>query len=657
MASEIEVVHAQREAQSDAITPVEDSAAGNLVRSGALTESVSQAPMGPPKPSFKDSRQLSLGLGMSFALLIVILLGTAYLTLDRMQRMNASAEDTLNEGLLELQLGQEALRYSSENSRITMQIFLLQRPEEIGQLLPRRAENTRQISSLLAALQTHCQSDEEKRLLETVKQTRGPYVDSYLRALHLLLTEKDRPAATELMIQQTTPALFRYHAAWDVFLRFQKEQVRLASEQSKQHNATGRRIMLLFILLMGVLAGAIAWLATRKVAREVRSRIRMQEKVCELNTGLEQRVAQRTQELARSDEQLRGSLEEMQEYTKEIEAINELVQLLQSCLTLDEARQQASRILQQFFPSGAMLMLNPSRNLLEVVLSWGASAVKPGPFAPESCWALRKGCVHVVQPNNISLLCGHIEPASAACHLCVPMVAQGDSLGVLSIDDPGLCESITQPRLRRHKQELATTVAEQISLAFANLTLRETLKYQSVRDPLTGLFNRRHMEEFLERELLRAARNAKPVTVLMIDIDRFKLFNDTFGHEAGDILLRELGSVLNSITRGGDIACRYGGEEFLLILAEASLETGCERAAKLREQVANLQIGYRGETLRRITVSIGVAAFPQHGTSAAPLLRSADEALYRAKAGGKDCVVVADATSTDTPALSVSRSG
>jgi diguanylate cyclase (GGDEF)-like protein len=265
--------------------------------------------------------------------------------------------------------------------------------------------------------------------------------------------------------------------------------------------------------------------------------------------------------------------------------------------------------------------------------------------------------VHVVQPNNFSLLCGHIEPASAACHLCVPMVAHGDSLGVLSINDPGLCDSIAQPRLLRRKQELATTVAEQISLAFANLTLRETLKYQSVRDPLTGLFNRRHMEESLERELLRAARNGKPVTVLMIDIDRFKLFNDSFGHEAGDILLRELGSVFTSLTRGGDIACRYGGEEFLLILTDASLETGCERAAKLREQVANLQIGYRGETLRRITVSIGVAAFPQHGTSAAPLLRLADEALYRAKAGGKDRVVVADATSTDTPCLSVSRSG
>jgi diguanylate cyclase (GGDEF)-like protein len=657
MASEIEVVDAQREAQSDATAQVEDSAAGSLVRSGTLAETVSQAPMGPPKPSFKNSRQLSARLGLSFALLIAILLGTAYLTLHRMQRLNASAQDALNESLLELQLGQEALRYSSENSRITMQVFLLQRQEEIDELLARRAENRRKIVALMTALEPHCEPGEETRLLETVKETRDIYVNSYERALHLLLTEKNRAAATEVMVQQTTPALFRYHAAWDEFLRFQKEQVKLASEQSKQDYAASQRTMLLFILIMGVLAGAIAWLATRKVAREMTSRIRMQEKVSELNTQLEHRVAQRTQELARSDQQVRGSLQELQEYTKEIEAINELVQLLQSCLTLEEACQQASRILQQFFSSGAMLMLNPSRNLLEVVLSWGASAVKPGPFAPESCWALRKGCVHVVQPNNIGLLCGHIEPASAACHLCVPMVAQGDSLGVLSIDDPGLCDSITQPQLRRHKQELATTVSEQISLAFANLTLRETLKYQSVRGPLTGLFNRRHMEESLERELLRAARNATPVTVLMIDIDHFKRFNDSFGHEAGDILLRELGSLFSSLTRGGDIACRYGGEEFLLILAEASLETGCERAAKLREQIANLQIHYRGETLRRITVSIGVAAFPQHGTSAAPLLRMADEALYRAKAGGKDRVVVADATSTDTPVLSVTRSG
>ncbi len=656
MASEIEVVDDQRELQSGAVSQVEDSAAGSLVPSDTIEENVRQGPVGPARPPFKDGRQVSAGLAMSFALLIFFLLGTAYLTLQRIQHMNASAQDEFNESLLQLQLGQEALRYSSENSRITMQIFLLQRQEEIDQLLPRRAENTRQISTLMAALGTHCNSAEEKRLLAAVEQARGPYVNSYLRAIRLLLTGKNRAAATEVMVQETTPALFRYHAAWDEFLRYQKEQVRVASEQTKERDASGRRIVLLFILGMGVLAGAIGWLATRKVAREMTWRIRTQEKLSELNTELEHRVAQRTQELARSDEQLRGSLQEMQEYTKEIKTISELVELLQSCLTLEEARQQTSRVLQQIFPSGAMLMLNSSRNLLDVVLSWGTAAVRPGPFPPESCWALRKGCVHLVQPNNFSLACGHVDPASGSCHLCVPMVAQGESLGVLSIDDPHLCDSIAHPRLLQHKEELATTVAEQISLAFANLTLRETLKYQSVRDPLTGLFNRRHMEESLERELLRAARNAKPVTVLMIDIDHFKPFNDSFGHEAGDSLLRELGSVFSSVTRGGDIACRYGGEEFLLILAEASLEDGYERALKLKEQVANLQTRHRGETLRRITVSIGVAAFPQHGTSAAQIVRSADEALYRAKAAGRNRVVIAATTITDTTSLCLSAS-
>src|ERR1039458_1035263 len=153
MASENEVVHAQSEEQRDAAAQVEDSVAGSLVRSGPRAESVSRAPMGPPKPPFKNSRQLATGLGISFAVLIIILLGTSYLTLDRMRRMNASTLDTLNESLLELQLGQEALRYSSENSRITMQVFLVQRQEEIDELLPRRAENTRHISALVAALE------------------------------------------------------------------------------------------------------------------------------------------------------------------------------------------------------------------------------------------------------------------------------------------------------------------------------------------------------------------------------------------------------------------------------------------------------------------------------------------------------------------------
>ena len=191
-------------------------------------------------------------------------------------------------------------------------------------------------------------------------------------------------------------------------------------------------------------------------------------------------------------------------------------------------------------------------------------------------------------------------------------------------------------------------MAEQISLAFANLMLRETLKYQSVRDPLTGLFNRRHMEESLERELQRAARSHRPVTVLMIDIDHFKRFNDTFGHEAGDVLLRELGSILKAQIRGGDIACRYGGEEFLLILAETGLEAAQQRAERLGELSKGLHIRHHGETLRRITISTGLACFPEHGTSAAQIVKAADEALYRAKTEGRDRVVFATALSPST---------
>jgi diguanylate cyclase (GGDEF)-like protein len=651
MASEIEVVDALRKPQSDSITQVEDGDEDKLVRSSALAENQCEQIIEPPELSLQDSRKFAIWLGMSFALLIAILLGTAYVILHRMAQINAHAQDTLNESMIELQQGQEALRYSTENSRITMEIFLVNRPEAIDRMLARRAENTRKISAILPVLEAECEPGEETRRMAVVKHTREVYVNSYLRVLHLLLDDKQKAAATELMLRETTPALFQYHAAWDQFLQFQNEQVRMATEQSRKHDAAAQRTMLFFILIVGALAVAVAMIATRNVARGMASQIRMQKKVSELNTQLEHRVAQRTQELVRSDHQLRGSLQELQEHTKEMEAINELVELLQSCLTLDEARQQASRVLQRFFPSGAMLTLNSSRNLLDVALSWGKATAKPGPFAPDSCWALRKGCLHLVQPDNFSLLCGHIDEASTSCHLCVPMVAQGDSLGVLSIDDPQLCDSNADPQLIQRRKNLATTVAEQTSLAFANLMLRERLKYQSVRDPLTGLFNRRHMEESLERELLRAARNTKPVTVLMIDIDHFKQFNDMFGHEAGDVLLRELGGTFTSMTRGGDIACRYGGEEFLLILAEADLEAGYRRAAKLREQVADLHIRHRGETLRRITISIGVAGFPQHGTSAAQIIRLADEALYRAKADGRDRVVVADAIGIDAPSL------
>jgi diguanylate cyclase (GGDEF)-like protein len=616
-----------------------DSITGGLTEPGSSLGPERYKPQ--PDRDLHSSRQAGRKLVLWFGLLIVILLGTAYLALDRMQRMNIGAERTLDESLLKLQLGQEALRYSSENSRITLELFLVQRAEIVDELLARREENSRRVSALLPVLEAQCESSEEKRLLEAVKQAREPYTKSYKRTLQLLLTEKEKAAAIDVMLEETNPALFRYHAAWDGFLRLQQDRGRSASEQMRQHEAIAWRIMLVFIFVMGVVAGGIAWGSVRKVARVANSRIRVQHEVSKLNAELEQRVTERTMELQRIEDQLRSSLEQLQGYTSRVETVNQLVELLQSCLTLDEAYQQASRVLQHFFPQGALLMLNPSRNLLDVAAAWGAVPAWQGPFFPENCWALRKGRTHVVQTGSFGLLCKHLDPAPAAFHTCVPMVAQGESLGVLSATDlgpPG--DEANSPSLQR-MQELASSLAEQISLAFANLMLRETLKCQSVRDPLTNLFNRRHMEEALQRELLRAARNGNPLAVLMADIDHFKQFNDAFGHEAGDVVLRDLGSLLGAEIRGADIACRYGGEEFLLILSDTDLKTACERAEKLQEQVRNMQVRYRGETLRRITLSIGVADFPRRGSTASQIVTAADRALYKAKASGRDRVAVA----------------
>jgi len=191
------------------------------------------------------------------------------------------------------------------------------------------------------------------------------------------------------------------------------------------------------------------------------------------------------------------------------------------------------------------------------------------------------------------------------------------------------------------QQAWALTVTEHIALALANLRLRETLRAQAVRDSLTGLYNRRYMEQALEREILRAARNGRTVGVIMLDLDHFKSFNDSHGHEAGDLLLRVLGDYLLTHVRAEDIACRYGGEEFLVILPEASPAMSRSRAEELWRGVQGLHVNFHGELLRGTTASFGVAVFPGHGSTMAELLRAADTALYAAKRQGRDRVETA----------------
>jgi diguanylate cyclase (GGDEF)-like protein/PAS domain S-box-containing protein len=348
--------------------------------------------------------------------------------------------------------------------------------------------------------------------------------------------------------------------------------------------------------------------------------------------------------LEEANEKLAHWVNQLEQHNREITLLNEMGTHLQSCLTLEEAYAVIADFAPLLFPAeaGALYVHGPSRTSVEAVAVWGEAPPQAQVFAPDECWALRKGRVHLVEDPRAGQVCAHLSPPVATGYLCLPMMAQGEALGVLHLQRSSQGTSplgAARARLTEAKQRLALTVAEHVSLALANLKLRESLHIQSSRDPLTGLFNRRYMEETLERELRRAARKQRPLGVIMLDLDHFERFNETYGREAGDALLQQLGSSLQTYIRGEDVACRYSGAAFTLILPEAPLEVTLQRAEQLRETCKSLHVEHRGQTLERITLSLGVAVFPDDGSTVEAVLRAAAAALYRAKAEGRDRVV------------------
>jgi diguanylate cyclase (GGDEF)-like protein len=331
------------------------------------------------------------------------------------------------------------------------------------------------------------------------------------------------------------------------------------------------------------------------------------------------------------------------ERTREVELLRQLSELLQACATLEEAHGVMSQLCGRLFPAaaGAILVTPASRDVLWAVAAWGPPlAGGRERFQLDDCWALRRGRVYRVDDVGASPPCPHLGEPIPPAFVCVPLAAQGETLGLFTL--AALPGTITEAGLGEARVRLAVTVAEQFALALANLRLRETLRGQSIRDPLTGLFNRRYMEETLDRELRRSERESRPLALILLDIDRFKHFNDTFGHEAGDTILASLGSLLRSASRAGDVACRYGGEEFVLILPAASLADAQRRAEEIREAIRGLRVALGSRPLEAIRCSMGVAAFPEHGAGGSALIRAADAALYRAKREGRDQVVLAD---------------
>ena len=342
---------------------------------------------------------------------------------------------------------------------------------------------------------------------------------------------------------------------------------------------------------------------------------------------------------------LTASMRDLERHDREMTVINEMGDLLQSCLTTTEAREVIGRYVRLLFPAatGVLFTAVPAAGAgaFEAVATWGDEGVASAVLARDECWALRRARVYALEVSATGPVCPHVGRRPPFGYVCVPLMAQGEALGLLYLQ---AAEPDEESGLSFQSQRtLALAVAEHLALAMANLSLRETLRHQSVSDPLTGLYNRRYLQDHLAKELHRAARSARPVGLVVADVDQLKRVNDDLGHGAGDRVLRAVARVLESGVRDRDVVCRVGGDEFVLVLPDSAFPVALQRADQLRDAVAHLiDTGPDGDP--GVTVSMGVAVFPEHGTTAEALLRAADAAMYVAKEQGRDAVVSAGPT-------------
>ena len=341
-------------------------------------------------------------------------------------------------------------------------------------------------------------------------------------------------------------------------------------------------------------------------------------------------------ERRRSEAAARASAVSFETLSARSESLSKYTGMLQTCTNSDELLSLSGPLLSRMVPglAGTLYLTRASRDHAEIAAQWGQHLAPSADMpAPDDCWSMRRNRSFACDDVAHQICCKHVDSdavAGTVATACLPLSAHGDLLGWLYLSGPGHgpLTGIGQ----------ATQAVEQLSLALANMRLKDDLLRQSIRDPLTGLFNRRYLEESLGREIARCQRRKLPLAVLMLDLDHFKAFNDHHGHPGGDALLSAFGRLLQSSCRPEDIACRYGGEEFVLVLPEAEAQIGMDRARYILAATAQMVVAHLGRPLGRVTASIGVASMPEDGNNASTLLEVADKALYAAKHAGRNQV-------------------
>ncbi|MCH8466352.1 MAG: diguanylate cyclase [Roseinatronobacter sp.] len=292
---------------------------------------------------------------------------------------------------------------------------------------------------------------------------------------------------------------------------------------------------------------------------------------------------------------------------------------------------------------GALYIYDTPRSMLGLVTSWGTAPNFAQHILPDDCWALRRGRAYSYGLKPIEFACDHVDNPDTP-YFCLPIIAHGETIGLMHIVFDGFEEGGVMRHMRaetlRNRWDISLICAEQISLAVANVRLRQELQEQSVRDPLTGLHNRRWFSEHAAREIMLAEREGKPLALIALDIDHFKQFNDRFGHDVGDLVLKDVAAALTRSISNAAHVCRLGGEEFVVLCRDQTEQQALEQAENLRLAVAESTPVLKGQTLPPVTISAGIGVLGRDGRALEDILKAADLALYRAKAEGRNRVVL-----------------
>lgn len=326
----------------------------------------------------------------------------------------------------------------------------------------------------------------------------------------------------------------------------------------------------------------------------------------------------------------------------EIDKLSEFTDWLHSCESLSELYEIVNQAMQYIYldSSGQLYIYSNSRDVLDGVCSWGNSDISQYIHA-QDCWSLRRGRVFEFSEGMIQYDCNHVhisENLTTKHYFCLPLIAHGDTVGLLHIDLSSCVADDSDEELKLFNLAFATRCAEQISLAVANAQLRDELHEQSTRDPLTGIFNRRYFLDRCRSEIIRAKQQSEVFGIAIFDADKFKVFNDHYGHDAGDAVLCHIADFAQKFFVEDDIVARIGGEEFAILSRQRSSEELMVCLEEFRQQIASMEVQHYNKRLPAVSVSLGYAMFPKHGVHVSDLVKQADAAMYQSKDSGRNCV-------------------